>query len=52
MLALLCPLLALLAAAGLCVVAPRRTRLLHLAPVSATTVGIIALASLGMALIR
>ncbi|MEU3161988.1 hypothetical protein ACPCAJ_21125 [Streptomyces griseoincarnatus] len=46
------PLAVLLAAAGLCVIAPPRSRDLYFAPVGCTTAFIVALAALAVALAR
>lgn len=46
------PLAAAAAAAGLCVIAPPRSRALYLAPVGCTTAFILALAALAAALVR
>lgn len=51
-LALLWPLATLLAAAGLCAIAPRRTPGLYLAPVSCTAAFICLLAALAAAVYR
>lgn len=48
---LLWPLLTLLAAAGLCLIAPRRTPGLYLRPVSYTGAFILILAALGVAIL-
>jgi hypothetical protein len=46
------PLAALVAAAGLCAIAPPRSRALYFAPVGCTTAFIVALAALAAALVR
>ncbi|MFZ3556455.1 MULTISPECIES: hypothetical protein [unclassified Streptomyces] len=52
MFTVLFPVAALIGLLGLCRIAPRRHPLLYAAPVSATAVGILALAAVGMALTR
>lgn len=49
---ILWPLAALVAAAGLCVIAPPRSRALYFAPVGCTTAFIVTLAALAAALVR
>jgi hypothetical protein len=51
-LTVLFPTAAVIGLLGLCTIAPRRHRLFYAAPVSATTVCVLALAALGMALTR
>jgi hypothetical protein len=46
------PLATVLAAAGLCVIAPARARGLYVAPVAGTAAFICTLAALGVALVR
>ncbi|QCX81069.1 hypothetical protein C9F11_37430 [Streptomyces sp. YIM 121038] len=46
------PAAALVGLLGLCSLAPRRARLLYLTPISATTLAILALAALGIAVLR
>ncbi|MFH9072693.1 hypothetical protein [Streptomyces alboflavus] len=46
------PTAALIGLLGLCTLAPRRARLLYLSPISATTLAILALAILGVAVLR
>lgn len=49
---LLWPIAAALAAAGLCAIAPQRSRSLYFAPVAGTAAFICTLAALGAALVR